>query len=40
MLKIEIYYDEHTCNMGRCCEGHFNLNVEMVASVLYTEIEK
>ncbi|XP_047270491.1 uncharacterized protein LOC124899600 [Capsicum annuum] len=26
--------------MGSCREGHFNLNVEMIASVLLTDIEK
>ena len=40
MWTIGTYHDEHTCNMGTCREGHFNLNVEMIASILLTDIEK
>ncbi|KAH0726966.1 hypothetical protein KY284_002831 [Solanum tuberosum] len=34
------YIKEHTCDMGMCCDGHFNLDVEMIANVLRVDIEK
>ncbi|KAH0633503.1 hypothetical protein KY284_036289 [Solanum tuberosum] len=34
------YIKEHTCDMGTCRDGHFNLDVEMIANVLRVDIEK
>ncbi|KAH0730411.1 hypothetical protein KY289_001599 [Solanum tuberosum] len=34
------YIKEHTCDMGTCNDGHFNLDVEMIANVLRIDIEK
>ncbi|KAH0661455.1 hypothetical protein KY284_026386 [Solanum tuberosum] len=34
------YIKEHTCNMGTCRDGHFNLDIEMIASILHTDTEK
>ncbi|KAG5615988.1 hypothetical protein H5410_015812 [Solanum commersonii] len=38
--QLERYIKEHTCNMGTCRDGHFNLDVEMIASILRVDIEK
>ncbi|KAH0733036.1 hypothetical protein KY290_003885 [Solanum tuberosum] len=40
MWKVERYIKEHTCDMGTCRDGDFNLNVEMISSVLRSDIEK
>ncbi|XP_015160964.1 uncharacterized protein [Solanum tuberosum] len=40
MWKVGRYIKEHTCNMGTCRDGHFNLDVEMIANVLRVDIEK
>ncbi|XP_049390356.1 uncharacterized protein LOC125854815 [Solanum stenotomum] len=40
MWKVGRYIKEHTCDMDTCCDGHFNLDVEMIASVLRVDIEK
>ncbi|KAH0678752.1 hypothetical protein KY284_019837 [Solanum tuberosum] len=34
------YIKEHTCDRGTCRDGHFNLDVEMIANVLRVDIEK
>lgn len=40
MWKIITYEEGHTCDMVACCEGHFNLDINMIASVLITDLEK
>ncbi|KAH0776773.1 hypothetical protein KY290_008184 [Solanum tuberosum] len=40
MWKVGRYIKEHTCDMGTCRDGHFNLDVEMIANVLRVDIEK
>ncbi|KAH0653819.1 hypothetical protein KY289_031497 [Solanum tuberosum] len=40
MWKVGRYIKEHTCDIGTCCDGHFNLDVEMIANVLRVDIEK
>ena len=40
MWKVGRYIKEHTCDIGTCREGHFNLNVEMIANVLRVDIER
>ncbi|KAH0698709.1 hypothetical protein KY284_012924 [Solanum tuberosum] len=40
MWKVGRYIKEHTCDMGTCSDGHFNLDVEMIANVLRVDIEK
>ncbi|KAH0726579.1 hypothetical protein KY284_002444 [Solanum tuberosum] len=40
MWKVGRYIKEHTCDMGTCRNGHFNLDVEMIANVLRVDIEK
>ncbi|KAG5572381.1 hypothetical protein H5410_062147 [Solanum commersonii] len=40
MWKVERYIKEHTYDMGTCRDGHFNLDVEMIADVLRVDIEK
>ncbi|KAH0776715.1 hypothetical protein KY290_008126 [Solanum tuberosum] len=40
MWKVGRYIKEHTCDMGTCHDGHFNLDVEMIANVLRVDIEK
>ncbi|KAH0754092.1 hypothetical protein KY290_024362 [Solanum tuberosum] len=40
MWKVGRYIKEHTCEMGTCRDGHFNLDVEMIANVLRVDIEK
>ncbi|KAH0725605.1 hypothetical protein KY284_001470 [Solanum tuberosum] len=40
MWKVGRYIKEHTCDMGTCCDGHFNLDVEMIANVFRVDIEK
>ncbi|KAH0662532.1 hypothetical protein KY284_027463 [Solanum tuberosum] len=40
MWKVGRYIKEHTCDMGTCRNGHFNLDVEMIANVLRVNIEK
>ena len=40
MWKVGRYIEEHTCDMGTCREGHFNLDVEMIANVLRVDIER
>ncbi|KAH0689261.1 hypothetical protein KY289_016619 [Solanum tuberosum] len=39
MWKVGRYIKEHTCDMGTCRDGHFNLDVEMIASILRVDIE-
>lgn len=34
MWKVEKYIEEHTYDMSTCHKGHFNLNIEMIVSVL------
>ncbi|KAH0644599.1 hypothetical protein KY284_032483 [Solanum tuberosum] len=40
MWKVGRYIKEHTCDMGTCRDGHFNLDVEMIANVLRVDIVK
>ncbi|KAG5568096.1 hypothetical protein H5410_064889 [Solanum commersonii] len=40
MCKVGRYIKEHTCDMGTCHNGHFNLDVEMIANILRVDIEK
>ncbi|KAH0689320.1 hypothetical protein KY289_016678 [Solanum tuberosum] len=40
MWKDGRYIKEHKCDMGTCRDGHFNLDVEMIAKVLCVDIEK
>ncbi|KAH0657974.1 hypothetical protein KY289_026722 [Solanum tuberosum] len=40
LLLMQMTIIEHTCDMGTRREGHFNLDVEMITSVLRTDIEK
>ncbi|KAG5624267.1 hypothetical protein H5410_009485, partial [Solanum commersonii] len=40
MWKVGRYIKEHTCDMGTCRDGHFNLDVEMIANILRVDIEK
>ncbi|KAG5614743.1 hypothetical protein H5410_014567 [Solanum commersonii] len=40
MWKDGKYIKEHKCDMGTCHDGHFNLDVEMIANVLRVDIEK
>ena len=40
MWKVGRYIEEHTCDMGTCREGHFNLDVEMIANVLRVDRER
>ncbi|KAH0723052.1 hypothetical protein KY289_006096 [Solanum tuberosum] len=40
MWKVGRYIKEHTCDMGMCRDGHFNLDVEIIANVLRVDIEK
>ncbi|KAH0722137.1 hypothetical protein KY289_005181 [Solanum tuberosum] len=40
MWKVGRYIKEHTCDMGTCRDGHFNLDVEMIANVFRVDIEK
>ncbi|KAG5599038.1 hypothetical protein H5410_030408, partial [Solanum commersonii] len=40
MWKVGRYIKEHTCDMGTCRDGHFNLDIEMIAFVLRTDTEK
>lgn len=40
MWKVGRHVKEHTCDMGTCCERHFNLDVEMIADVLRVDIER
>ncbi|PHU14192.1 hypothetical protein BC332_15397 [Capsicum chinense] len=40
LWKIDKYIGEHTCNMGHCRGGHNNLDVDMIATVLVSYIEK
>ena len=40
LWKIGKYIGEHTCNMGDCHGGHFNLDINMIANVLVPYIEK
>ncbi|KAH0710160.1 hypothetical protein KY290_011483 [Solanum tuberosum] len=40
MWKVGRYIKEHTCDMGTCRDGHFNLDVKMIANVLRVDIEK
>ncbi|KAH0703134.1 hypothetical protein KY285_017412 [Solanum tuberosum] len=40
MWKVGRYIKEHTCDMGTCRDGHFNLDVEMIANVLRVDIGK
>ncbi|XP_049405378.1 uncharacterized protein LOC125868848 [Solanum stenotomum] len=40
MWKVGRYIKEHTCDMGTCRDGHFNLDVEIIANVLRVDIEK
>ncbi|KAH0776510.1 hypothetical protein KY290_007921 [Solanum tuberosum] len=39
MWKVERYIKEHTCDMGTCFDGHFNLDVKMIANVLRVSIK-
>ncbi|KAG5631109.1 hypothetical protein H5410_002826 [Solanum commersonii] len=40
MWNVGRYIKEHTCDRGTCRDGHFNLDVEMIANVLRVDIEK
>ncbi|KAH0773349.1 hypothetical protein KY290_010486 [Solanum tuberosum] len=40
MWKVGRYIKEHTCDIGTCRDGHFNLDVEMIANALHVDIEK
>ena len=40
MKKVGRYIKEHICDMGTCIEGHFNLDVEMIANVLRVDIQR
>ncbi|KAH0765603.1 hypothetical protein KY285_001474 [Solanum tuberosum] len=40
LFHVERYIKEHTCDMGTCRDGDFNLDVEMISSVLRSDIEK
>ncbi|KAH0746061.1 hypothetical protein KY285_007718 [Solanum tuberosum] len=40
MWKVGRYIKAHTCDMGTCRDGHFNLDVEMITNVLRVDIEK
>ncbi|XP_015160816.1 uncharacterized protein [Solanum tuberosum] len=40
MWKVGRYIKEHICDMGMCRDGHFNLDVEIIANVLRVDIEK
>ena len=40
MKKVGRYIKEHTCDISTCREGHFNLDVEMIANVLRVDIER
>ena len=40
MWKGGRYTEEHTYDMDTFRKGHFNLNVEMIASFLYSNVEK
>ncbi|XP_047253031.1 uncharacterized protein LOC124887418 [Capsicum annuum] len=35
LWKIGKYIEKHTCNMGDCRGGHFNLDINVIAAVLY-----